>query len=84
MLAVVRVLPPQKGFFANRRASMGRIPLEIRHKNLLGADILEIFAVTGKKGINYKSLGEKLRPLYGKTVLQESLKSHNEFGITQI
>ena len=83
MLAVVRVLPPQKGFFANRRASMGRIPLEIRHKNLLGADILEIFAVTGKKGINYKSLGEKLRPLYGKTVLQESLKNHEEFGITQ-
>ena len=83
MLAVVRVLPPQKGFFADRRAARGRVPLEIRHKNLLGADILEIFAVTGKKGINYRSLGEKLRPLYGKTVLQESLKSHEEFGIIQ-
>ena len=79
MLAVVRVLPPQKGFFANRRASMGRIPLEIRHKNLLGADILEIFAVTGKKGINYKSLGEKLRPLYGKTVNRTTkFKAHDE------
>lgn len=83
MLAVIRVLPPPKGYLMGRRAKKGKIPLEIHTKKILNAEFLEIYATSSKKGINYEALENKINPLLGHIVIEYDVRPPSSSPIKQ-